>query len=240
LFASGKSKGEHLKKKALAPSLILGMLLPVISLLAIPPVKGSVENVGTSCYLFADDIVEPQRVTVEVQIFPAPPEGEVFNDIGLIIVSPLQGTVGNYPWGTGPWDKTFSSDTDGKATVTFDVHTFGGYWIVLLSFGGQYFANDTIYYEPLQAQRNFFVSSLETPTPSPTASPSPSPEPTSSPEPTPIPTPTEEPQQPEEDMTVGAVFAVASIIIFLGLQVLFIKRRKSINFVSNILYKYAF
>jgi hypothetical protein len=44
----------------------------------------------------------------------------------------------------------------------------------------------------------------------------------SSPEPTP--TPTGEPQQPEQDMTAGAVFAVTSIIVFLGLLVYFIKR----------------
>ena len=85
---------------------------------------------------------------------------------------------------------SFSSDSDGKATVTFDIHTFGGYWIVDLYFGGQYFANDTIYYEPLQAHRNFFVSSVETPTPSPTTSPSPSPEPTFTPDPTSTITPT--------------------------------------------------
>ena len=49
----------------------------------------------------------------------------------------------------------------------------------------------------------------------------PSPEPTSSPEPTPA----EEPQQVDQDMTTGAVFAVASIVVFLGLLVYFIKRR---------------
>jgi len=63
------------------------------------------------------------------------------------------------------------------------------------------------------------------PTPSPTASPSPSPEPTSTSKPTPTPTPTAEPQQPGQDMTAGAIFAVTSIIIFLGLLVYFIKRK---------------
>ena len=201
------------------------MLLPVISLLAIQPVKASVENVGTSCYLYTDDIVEPQPITVMVQIFPAPPEGEIFNNISIVIVTPLQGTVGNYPWGTGPWEKSFSSDIDGKATITFDIHTFGGYWIVDLYFGGQYFVNDTIYYEPLQSQRNFFVSSVETPTPLPTASPSPSPEPTSSLGPTPTPTPTEEPEQTEQVMSAGAIVAVTSIVVFIALLFYFIKRR---------------
>jgi hypothetical protein len=165
-----------------------------------------------------------------VQMYPAPPEGEVFNDISIVIVSPLQGTVGNYPWGTGPWEKSFSSDTDGKATVTFDIHTFGGYWIVDLYFGGQYFANDTKYYEPLQSQRNFFVSAIETPTPSPTASPSPSPEPTFSPTPTPTPTstplPSEEPQQPGQDVILGVSATVAILAFSLGLLVCF-KKRKS-------------
>ena len=51
------------------------------------------------------------------------------------------------------------------------------------------------------------------------------PELTPTPEPTPTITPTEEPQQPEQDMTAGAIFAVTSIVVFLGLLVLFIKRR---------------
>ena len=164
--------------------LLVLILLSAYPLTIVQLVKASVENVGTSCSIFVDDIVEPQPITVMVQIYPAPHEGEIFNDLSVVIVSPLQGTVGNYPWGTGPWEKSFSSDTNGKATVTFDIHTFGGYWIVDLYFGGQYFANNTIYYEPLQSQRNFFVSSIETPTPSPTVSPSPSPKPTFSPEPT--------------------------------------------------------
>jgi hypothetical protein len=211
------------------------LLLVLILLSACPMTifqlaRAEVENVGTSCSILANDIVEPQPITVMVQMYPAPPEGEVFNDISIVIVSPLQGTVGNYPWGTGPWEKSFSSDTDGKATVTFDIHTFGGYWIVDLYFGGQYFANDTKYYEPLQSQRNFFVSAIETPTPSPTASPSPSPEPTFSPTPTPTPTstplPSEEPQQPGQDVILGVSATVAILAFSLGLLVCF-KKRKS-------------
>ena len=38
-------------------------------------------------------------------------------------------------------------------------------------------------------------------------------------------TPTEEPQQPEQDLTAGAVFAVASIFIFIALLFYFIKRK---------------
>ena len=63
------------------------------------------------------------------------------------------------------------------------------------------------------------------PSPSPSPSPTPTPEQTPSPEPTP--TPTEEPEQTEQDMTAGAVLAVISIVVFLGLLVYFIKRRQS-------------
>ena len=45
------------------------------------------------------------------------------------------------------------------------------------------------------------------------------------PEPTPTPTPTEEPQPSEQDLTTGAVLAVAVIVVFLGLLFYFIKRR---------------
>ena len=55
-------------------------------------------------------------------------------------------------------------------------------------------------------------------------SPTPSPEPTFTPEPTITPTPTEEPQ-PEQDMTAGAILAVTSIVVFLGLLVYLIKRK---------------
>jgi len=55
------------------------------------------------------------------------------------------------------------------------------------------------------------------------------PEPTYSPEPTvptsPSPLPSEEPQQPGQDMKVGVIFAVTSIVVFLGLLFYFIKRR---------------
>jgi hypothetical protein len=214
-------------RKSFVPLLVL-ILLSAYPLTIVQLVKASVENVGTSCSIFVDDIVEPQPITVIVQIYPAPPEGEIFNDISIVIVSPLQGTVGNN-LDTGPWEKSFSSDTDGKATVTFDIHTFGGYWIVDFYFWGQYFANDTIYYEPLQSHENFFVSSIETPTPSPTVSPSPSPEPTFSPEPsvpTSTPLPSEEPQQLGQDVFLGVVGTVAVLAVGLGLLVYFKKRKQ--------------
>ncbi len=45
------------------------------------------------------------------------------------------------------------------------------------------------------------------------------------PEPTPTPSPSDEPQSTEQDVTAGAVLAVASIVVFLGLLVCFIERR---------------
>ena len=66
------------------------------------------------------------------------------------------------------------------------------------------------------------ISSLEPTTPEPTPTPSPTASPSPSPSSTPI--PTGEPEQPEQDMTAGAILAVASIAVFLGLLAYFIKR----------------
>ena len=112
------------------------------SLLVIQPAKAEVESVGTSCSISIqpDNIVEGQPITVVVQIFPAPPSGEIFNNLFVWITSPAQGVSGY-----GPWSKSnISTDTNGIATVTFDISTFSGYWNVGLSFEGQYFANNTI------------------------------------------------------------------------------------------------
>jgi hypothetical protein len=212
----------------------VALLLVLVSLIAssitiIQPVRASIESVGTSCSIFVDDVVEGQPITITVQIYPAPPAGETFNDLFVWITSPLQGTVGNYPWGTGPWGKSFSSDTNGKATVTFDIHTFSGYWNVGLSFEGQYFANNTIYYQPIQSQRGFSISSAQTPSPShsptpPTPSPttSPSPSPTASSSPSPSPTPRSN-QEPSLTIAVTAV-VIAVIVVGVGLFVYFKKR----------------
>jgi len=68
-------------------------------------------------------------------------------------------------------------------------------------------------------------SSPSSPELTPTPIQSPTPEPTYSPEPMITPTPYEEPEQTEQDMTAGAVFAVTSIFVFLGLLFYFIKKR---------------
>ena len=48
------------------------------------------------------------------------------------------------------------------------------------------------------------------------------------------PTPTEEPQLSEQDMTTGAIFAVTSIVAFLGSLFYFIKRRQSKSILASI------
>jgi hypothetical protein len=143
---------------------LLIVFIAASSLLIIQPVKAQVETVSTSCGIFVDNIVEGQPVIVEVQIYPAPPSGEIFYNLSVWMTSPMQGVWGN--GGNGPWGKgPISTDADGKATVTFDISTFSGYWNVGLYFPGQYFANDTIYYQPGNWQRGFTVSPTQTPTP---------------------------------------------------------------------------
>jgi hypothetical protein len=211
-----------------AIAMVVLVFLTASSITIVQPVKASVESVVTSCSIFVDNIVEGQPINVTVQIYPAPPAGETFN-LFVWISSPLQGTVGNYPWGTGPWDKSFSSDTNGKATVTFDIHTFSGYWNAGLVFMGQYFANNTIYYQPIQSQTGFSISSAQTPSPSPshlpspspTISPSPSPTASSSPSPSPTPLPN---QDPSLTIAVTAV-VIAVIVVGVGLFVYFKKRK---------------
>jgi len=136
-----------------------------ISWVTICPAKAQIENISTSSGIFVDNIVEGQPITITVQIYPAPPSGETFSNISVGIVSPLQGISGN-----GPWDqKNIVTDTNGVAKVTFNIPTFGSAanWNVWLYFGGQYFANSTIYYQSGHWQRNFFISAANTPTPTP-------------------------------------------------------------------------
>lgn len=80
----------------------------------------------------------------------------------------------------------------------------------------------TVYFTVENAPSSHSPSPSATSSPSPTATPSP--ESTFSQEPTPTPTPTEEPQQRDQDMTTGTIFALTSIVVFLGLLFYFIKR----------------
>jgi hypothetical protein len=195
-------------------TLLLVTIISISSLLITQSVKAEVENVSTSCGIFVDSIVEEQPVTVVVQIFPAPPSGEVFNNLTVWMTSPMQGVWGN--GGNGPWSKGhISTDTSGRATVTFDIITFGGYWNIGLYFEGQYYVNNTIYYQPGNWQTGFTVSPVQTPIPSPTVTPYPSPSPT------PITTLTPAPSIPEFPATLGITLFVMTI-----LSLLLVLRRK--------------
>jgi hypothetical protein len=147
-------------------TLCLVVVLVVSSLLLIESTKAQVENVRTSCNITITDILEGQPIPCSIQIYPAPPEGEVFNNISVTIVSPMQGVWGN--GGNGPWNKAnIATDSNGRATVNFDITTFSGYWNAILYFGGQTFANKSLYYQPSSQQINFNVYTPETPPPTP-------------------------------------------------------------------------
>jgi hypothetical protein len=142
------------------------LVLLALTLPSAQPVNAQTENITISCSVTVTDILEGQPVPVSLQIYPAPPTGEVFTNISVTIVSPLQGIWGN--GGNGPWSKGgISTDLDGVASVNFDIVTFEGYWIADVHFGGQYFADGTVYYQPCAKQINFHVFTPETIPPSP-------------------------------------------------------------------------
>lgn len=146
-------------------SSLLVVIIVASSMLIIQPAKAEGEIVATSCGIFVDNIVEGEPITLTVQMYPAPPVGEVFSNISVGIVSPSQGISG---W--GPWDqKNIITDTNGVAKVTFNIPTFGSAanWNVWLYFGGQYFANNSIYYQPGHWERTFFISPAQTSSPTP-------------------------------------------------------------------------
>lgn len=207
---------------------LLLIAITVTSVLFImQPAKAEIEKVGTSCSIFVDDVVEGQPITITVQIFPAPPSGEVFSNISVGIVSPSQGISG---W--GPWDqKNIFTDPNGVAKATFYIPTFGSpaNWNVWAYFGGQYLANNTLYYQSSHLESKFYISAAQTPTPSPTASPFPSPSPT--PSPTQRPTITTGPEPPKTEtlsitivasVTLAVVLAVAA-----GLLIYFKKYKRA-------------
>jgi len=144
------------------PLLLLIAVVLIISRFVICPVKAEVETISTSCGIFVDNIVEGEPITLTVQMYPAPPVGEVFSNLSVGIVSPQQGISG---W--GPWDQKIITDTNGAAKVTFNIPTFSSAanWNVWLYFGGQYFANNSLYYQPGYWERIFFISPAQTPAP---------------------------------------------------------------------------
>lgn len=149
-----------------ATTLLLIAITAVLVLFLIQSTQAEIENIGTSCSIIVDDVVEGQPITITVQIFPAPPLGEVFSNVSVGIVSPLQGISGN-----GPWDqKNICTDSNGVAKVTFYIPTFGSptNWNVWVYFGGQYLANNTLYYQASHLESKFYISAAQTPTPKPT------------------------------------------------------------------------
>jgi hypothetical protein len=213
--------------------LVLVVVLAANSLLMIIPVDAQVENVSTFCGIFVNNIIfEGHPVTVTVQIFPAPPSGEVFNDLTIWMTSPMQGVWGN--GGNGPWSKgDVFTDSNGKATVTFDIVTFSGYWNIGLSFEGQYFANNTIYYQPGDWQIGFTVYPVQTSTPFPTSEIIQSPKPAVSI--TPIPTlPNNGPtslHKANPDLTVTLIWTIVAIFVISVISLLLynrnLKKRRS-------------
>ena len=198
-------------------TLLLVAVIAISSLLLIKPVTAEVENISTSCYILVDNVVEGQPVTVTVQIFPAPPAGEVFSNISVGITSPLQGISGN-----GPWDQTnILTDSNGVAKVTFNnIATFGSpaNWNVWVYFGGQYLSNSTMYYQPGHWESIFFVSAIQTQTPSPTTNPTPL-------SPTPTPTVPPAPSVPE----FSWLMILPLFIFMLSIAVMVRLRKRSIN-----------
>jgi hypothetical protein len=114
---------------------------------------------------------------------PATPTGEGYTQLIVYLTSP--NGVGASS-ANGPWIKTnISTDPNGKATVTFDVPTYSGYWYVVVDFGSHYYANYSMLYLGGTWQTGFTVSPIKTPTPSTIATPTASPIPTDNPTPTP-------------------------------------------------------
>jgi hypothetical protein len=204
------------------------LLIPLFltSLITLPcsSVKASVENVTTSASITAqpENVLVGQYVQISVQIYPPPPTPEdVFENLTVLFGNPLQGISGHYSFIKGP------SSTDANGFQSFSgLLTDSGYWSIQLHFPGQFFANNTIYYQPGDWHIMVYVSPPPTPSPSSFSTPSPtispSPPPTASPSPTPSPTPL-----PQEFSLIIAVTAVIIAVIVVGAALLaYFKKRK--------------
>ncbi len=192
-------------------SFCLVVLLLFSSPLMIEHTNAQTENITTSCYIIANNIVEGQPVTVTILVSPAPPAGEVFNNITVWLSSPLQGIWGN--GGNGPWSQNnIFTGSDGKAIVSFNIVTFSGYWNIGVYFLGQYFDNNTLYYQPSDWQTGFTVFPAKTPTPTPiaTVTPSPTPNVTSTPTPTLTSSPT-----PIDDSSFNLILIIVPIAVLI-------------------------
>ena len=169
----------EMRKIAIALAFILALL--IYSQLAFQPINAQSEKITTSCTIFVDNIVEGQPVTATIQMSPATPTGEGYTELGAYLISP-QGVGASSA--NGPWVYHIPTDTNNRATVTFNVPTYSGKWYVHVFFGGHYYANYSMLYIAGDWETGFTVYPAKTPTPSPTATPTASPISTANPSPT--------------------------------------------------------
>ncbi len=161
---------------------LLVVMLIILTLIMVEPAKAQGERVATYCTISVDNIVEGQPVTATIQMSPATPTGEGYTQLIVYLKSP-NGVGASSP--NGPWVYTnISTDTNGKATITFDVPTYSGKWYVFVNFGSHYYTNYSMLYLAGTWQAEFTISPPNTPTPSATTTPTASPLPTTNPSPT--------------------------------------------------------
>jgi len=163
-------------------TLLLAVMLVIPSLLLVEPAEAQVVEIHTSCVISVNDTVEGQPITATIQMSPATPTGEGYTQL-IVYLKSSNGVGASSP--NGPWVYTnIPTDPNGRATVTFNVPTYGGKWYVFVNFGGHSYANNIFYFGGTW-QAEFTISPIETPTPSPTATATGTPIPTDNPTPTP-------------------------------------------------------
>lgn len=186
-------------------SIWLVVILVLLILFIIAPANAQVENLGTYCIINTEpeNITRGKTFAVVVQMSPAPPAGERYNDLFIYITSMAQGVSGY-----GPWDaKDVVTDTDGMARVNFNIGNYDGYIFVNVYFGGQYFSNNTIYYTSGDWNQRFLLLPSSTVSPTPSSIPTPK-----------VPVATPIPSVPEFPITATliAVLAVVSLLLIVG------------------------
>ena len=132
-------------RKELALILVLVLLTTVtLVVVSFQPVDAQVERVTTYCDIFVDDTVEGQPVTATIGMFLLRLTGEGYFQLIVYLKSP-NGVGASSP--NGPWVYTnISTDTNGTATVTFNVPTYSGKWYVFVNFGSHSYANSILSY----------------------------------------------------------------------------------------------
>jgi hypothetical protein len=162
-------------------TLLLVVMLVIPILLLVEPTKAKGVEIPTSCVISVNDTVEGQPITATIQMSPATPTGEGYSL--LVYLKSPNGVGASSP--NGPWVYHVTTDTNNRATATFNVPTYSGKWYVFVNFGGNTYANNSIFYSGGVWQTEFTISPIETPTPSPTATATGTPIPKDNPTPTP-------------------------------------------------------